>query len=71
MTLSWKSTAATLAQATHHKDVSAIELTPAPAVPPFALHIQGVEKIDDRDLAAASVLRADAAFEAARPWADS
>jgi aspartyl-tRNA(Asn)/glutamyl-tRNA(Gln) amidotransferase subunit A len=87
-------------------------LTPTLAVPPFALHIQGVEKIDGRmvtpsqwlaftfpfnmtgqpaasvpagftnsglpvglqivgrHLADASVLRAAASFEAAKPWAD-
>lgn len=89
-----------------------ILLTPTLATPPFALHIQGIEKIDGRmvqpfqwlaftfpfnltgqpaatvpagfskdglpiglqivgrHLADASVLRAAAAFEAARPWAD-
>ena len=90
-----------------------ILLTPTLAVPPFALHIQGLEKIDGRmvqpfawlaftfpfnltgqpaasvpagftasglpvglqiigrHLADASVLRAAAAFEAAKPWADA
>jgi aspartyl-tRNA(Asn)/glutamyl-tRNA(Gln) amidotransferase subunit A len=90
-----------------------ILLTPTLAVPPFALNIQGVEKIDGRmvqpfqwlaftfpfnmtgqpaatvpagftkdglpvglqivgrHLADASVLRAAAAFEAAKPWADA
>ncbi len=90
-----------------------ILLTPTLAVPPFALHIQGLEKIEGRmvapfqwlaftfpmnltgnpaasvpagftgdglpvglqivgkHLADATVLRAAAAFEAARPWADT
>jgi len=66
-----------------------VVLTPTLAVPPFPLHIQGVEKIDGHivqpfqwlaftfplnmtghHLDDALVLRASAAFEQARPWAD-